>query len=195
MTLEKALGISIETGGGEQFFQSSVVQALFYGLFSAWVSAAQKGKGQAFKLHEASSYLQVPLVIELFEELTTPSRLKNTDLRAPIGWAVEALKRVEPESFLQAFENGQAVQYFYEPFLEKFDKQLREDLGVWYTPQEIVRYQVEKTHELLKSELGVAKGLLDERVVVLDPATGTGSYLVEIGRFLLEQYAGRTLVG
>ena len=194
-SMEKALGISIETGGGEHFFQSSVVQALFYGLFSAWVSAAQKGKGLEFELHEASSYLQVPLVIELFEELTQPSKLKNVNLKLPVEWAVEALKRVVPEPFLKAFDEGQAVQYFYEPFLQKFDKQLREDLGVWYTPREIVRYQVEKTHELLKSDLGITKGLLDERVVILDPATGTGSYLVEIGRFLLEQYASSPLAG
>ena len=194
-SMEKALGISIEKGSGEHFFQSSVVQALFYGLFSAWVSAAQKGKEQDFELYEASSYLQVPLVIELFEELTQPSKLKNVNLKEPVGWAIEALKRVVPKSFLKAFDEGQAVQYFYEPFLQKFDKQLREDLGVWYTPREIVRYQVEKTHELLKSDLGIAKGLLDERVVILDPATGTGSYLVEIGRFLLEHYASNPLAG
>lgn len=193
-SMEKALGISIANSGGEHFFQSSVVQALFYGLFSAWVSAVQKGETQ-FTLQNASSYLQVPLVIELFEELTQPSRLKNLDLASPVTWAIDALKRVVAEPFLRAFEEGQAVQYFYEPFLQKFDKKLREDLGVWYTPREIVRYQVEKTHELLRSELGIAKGLLDERVVILDPATGTGSYLVEIGRFLLEQHAGNPLAG
>ena len=194
-SMEKALGISIKSGGGEHFFQSSVVQALFYGLFSAWVSAVQKGGAQSFELHTASSYLQVPLVVELFEELTQPSKLKKADLALPVSWAIDALKRVEPEPFLKAFEEGQAVQYFYEPFLEKFDSKLRKDLGVWYTPREIVRYQVEKTHDILKTELGIAKGLLDERVVVLDPATGTGSYLVEIGHFMLEQHAGNPLAG
>ena len=44
-----------------------------------------------------------------------------------------------------------AITYFYEPFLEAFDPQLREDLGVWYTPPEIVRYQVQRVHYLLKN--------------------------------------------
>lgn len=194
-SMEKALGISISDSSSGHFFQSSIVQALFYGLFSAWVNAVQRGAGQTFELREASSYLQVPLVVELFEELTQPRRLKNLDLATPVGWAVDALKRVDAEPFLRAFEEGQAVQYFYEPFLEKFDSQLREDLGVWYTPREIVRYQVEKTHGLLQDELGIEKGLLDERVVILDPATGTGSYLLEIGRFLLEKLAGDPFAG
>ncbi len=193
--MEVALGIKIKDKEGERFFKSGVVQAIFYGLFSAWVEAAKQGQEEAFELHGASAYLKVPLVVDLFEEVTQRRKLKNLDLEPPIRWAIDALKRVVPEPFLKAFEEGQAVQYFYEPFLEKFDKQLRKDLGVWYTPREIVRYQVQKTDELLKRELGIAKGLLDERVVVLDPATGTGSYLVEIGRFMLEKLAGNPLAG
>ena len=192
--MEEALGIKIKDKEGEKFFRSGVVQALFYGLFSAWVEAAEAGKGDRLELHEASEYLKVPLVVDLFEEVTQPRRLKNLELRTPIDWAVDALKCVDPEPFLKAFEEGQAVQYFYEPFLEKFDRQLRKDLGVWYTPRESVRYQVEKTHELLRTELGIGKGLLDERVV-LDPATGTGSYLVEIGRFMLQELADHPLRG
>ena len=193
--MEEALGIRIKDKAGEKFFRSGVVQALFYGLFSAWVEAAKQGKGDKLTLYEASEYLKVPLVVDLFEEVTQPRRLKNLELKTPIDWAIDALKRVDPDAFLKAFDEGQAVQYFYEPFLEKFDKQLRKDLGVWYTPREIVRYQVEKTDQLLKDELGIAKGLMDERVVVLDPATGTGSYLVEIGKFMLERLANNALRG
>jgi len=75
-----------------------------------------------------------------------------------------------------------AITYFYEPFLEAFDPQLREDLGVWYTPPEIVRYQVQRVHYLLKTELGRARGLADPEVVVLDPCCGTGAYLLEVAR-------------
>lgn len=76
-SMEKALGISIENGGGQHFFQSSVVQALFYGLFSAWVNSVERDEQPNFALHTASGYLQVPLVVELFEELTQPSKLKK----------------------------------------------------------------------------------------------------------------------
>ncbi|MCA1642237.1 MAG: N-6 DNA methylase, partial [Acidobacteria bacterium] len=80
------------------------------------------------------------------------------------------------------FEQAQAVQYFYEPFLEAFDPELRKQLGVWYTPQEIVRYMVERTDRVLREELGLEQGLADERVYVLDPCCGTGAYLVEVLR-------------
>lgn len=51
-----------------------------------------------------------------------------------------------------------AIVYFYEPFLETFDPNLRKELGVWYTPPEIVRYQVRKVDALLREELGCQLG-------------------------------------
>lgn len=53
------------------------------------------------------------------------------------------------------------MQYFYEPFLEAFDPELRKDLGVWYTPLEVVQYQVARTDWALRNELGLAEGLAD----------------------------------
>ena len=79
-----------------------------------------------------------------------------------------------------------AITYFYEPFLKAFDPQLREDLGVWYTPPEIVRYQVRRIHDLLRTELGRPRGLADPDVVVLDPCCGTGAYLLEVARCIAE---------
>jgi hypothetical protein len=193
--MEEALGIQFEAEKGEHFFRSSLVQALFYGLFSAWVVAAERGTSDTFDLSQASQNLRVPLVTALFDEVARPRRLKDFDLRAPVNWALEALRRVVPEKFIGSFEAGKAVQYFYEPFLANFDPQLREDLGVWYTPHEIVRYQIERTHELLQTELGIAKGLLDDNVTLLDPAVGTGSYLVEVARFMLEKLGNDPLKG
>ena len=83
-------------------------------------------------------------------------------------------------SFFASFEEGHAVQYFYEPFLEAFDPELRKDLGVWYTPPEIVQYMVARVDKVLREELGIADGLADPRVYVLDPCCGTGAYLVEV---------------
>ena len=75
---------------------------------------------------------------------------------------------------------GKAVQYFYEPFLEAFDPELRKQLGVWYTPPEIVQYMVSRVDTVLREELNIADGLADPNVFVLDPCCGTGSYLVEV---------------
>jgi predicted helicase len=53
-----------------------------------------------------------------------------------------------------------AITYFYEPFLEAFDPKLREDLGVWYTPPEIVRHQIRRAQYILKTELKRPRGLI-----------------------------------
>lgn len=90
-----------------------------------------------------------------------------------------------------------AITYFYEPFLQAFDPSLRKELGVWYTPTAIVRYQVGRIDQLLRNELGCDRGFADERVIVLDPACGTGAYLLEVLRYTAEQLesegAGATL--
>ena len=72
------------------------------------------------------------------------------------------------------------MQYFYEPFLQAFDPELRKELGVWYTPPEIVEYMVARVDTVLREELDVPDGLADPRVYVLDPCCGTGAYLVEV---------------
>ena len=51
---------------------------------------------------------------------------------------------------------------------------------MWYTPPEIVKYMVARVDATLRNDLGIANGLADERVVVLDPCCGTGAYLVEV---------------
>ncbi|HLA82835.1 MAG TPA: type ISP restriction/modification enzyme [Thermoleophilia bacterium] len=57
---------------------------------------------------------------------------------------------------------------------------LRKELGVWYTPPEIVEYMVARVDTVLREELDVPDGLADPRVYVLDPCCGTGAYLVEV---------------
>jgi len=74
------------------------------------------------------------------------------------------------------------VLSFGEPFLEAFDPALRKELGVWYTPDEVVKYMVARVDWALREELGIADGLADPSVVVLDPCCGTGAYLVEVLR-------------
>jgi predicted helicase len=58
--------------------------------------------------------------------------------------------------------------------------QLRQDLGIWYTPPVIIKYMVARVDPVLRQELGIADGLADPRVYVLDPCCGTGAYLVEV---------------
>ncbi len=177
--LEQALGMTFEDERGEGFFRSTLVQTLFYGVFAAWVLWARAGKSGQFRWKDAVYELRVPFLRMLFHQLTDPGRLERLNLVDVLDWTEAALERVDREAFLKRFSEGEAVQYFYEPFLEAFDPELRKQLGVWYTPREIVRYMVARVDRALRDDLGIAKGLADDRVVVLDPCCGTGAFLVE----------------
>ena len=182
--LEEALGLKFTAERGEHFFRSTLVQTLFYGVFSAWVLWCKKpqahaGEGQ-FDWRSAAWELHVPMIRALFEEVAKPSRLGPLGLVEVLEWTGQALNRVDRDAFFARFDGGQAVQYFYEPFLQAFDPELRKDLGVWYTPPEIVRYMVARVDAALREELGLPDGLADPNVYVLDPCCGTGAYLVEV---------------
>lgn len=134
----------------------------------------------AFDWRVAEWSLHVPFIRALYEEVATPSKLGPLGLVEVLDWTASALNRVDRATFFHKFQDEHAVQYFYEPFLEAFDPQLRKALGVWYTPPEIVRYQVARVDAVLRDELHLKDGLADPSVVVLDPCCGTGAYLVEV---------------
>ena len=184
--IEQALGMSFEGEDGGRFFRSTLVQTLFYGVFAAWVLWARAGESKRFTWDDTRKYLRAPVLRMLFHQLTDPGRLERLALDDVLDWTEEALDRVDRDAFLQRFSEGEAVQYFYEPFLEAFDPQLRKQLGVWYTPREVVRYMVARVDRALRDDLGIDKGLADERVYVLDPCCGTGAFLVETLRRIAE---------
>lgn len=70
--------------------------------------------------------------------------------------------------------------YFYEDFLATYDPKLRKDVGAYYTPVEVVRAQVRLIDDLLVNRLGKPRGFCDAGVVTLDPAAGTGTYLLGV---------------
>jgi len=181
--LEEALGVSFEGQKGDRFFKSALIQTLFYGIFSAWVlwqKQGTQGKKDKFQWQMAVWHLHVPTIKALFEKVATPTNLGKLDLVEVLNWTGDALNRVDAESFFSQFDEGRAVQYFYEPFLEAFDPKLRKDLGVWFTPPEVVEYMVERVDAVLRDELDIEDGLADSNVYILDPCCGTGAYLVEV---------------
>jgi hypothetical protein len=216
--LEDSLGLRFEGEKGEHFFRSTLVQTLFYGVFSAWVLWARRKdvgplkKSFAEKIHDTqASYavsgpfdwrsahwlLRVPMLRALFVQVADPDRLGSLGLIEVLDWTAAALNRVDRAEFFHSFDEGHAVQYFYEPFLHAFDPELRKELGVWYTPEEIVKYQVERVDAVLRSELDLPDGLADPKVVVLDPCCGTGAYLRAVLRRIaatLHEKGGDALV-
>jgi hypothetical protein len=185
LALEQSLGMKFKGTQGERFFRSTLIQTLFYGVFSAWVLWSKEHlptSRERYNWHEAQWKLQVPMVRTLFERLAGRSTLEPLGLVEVLDWTADALNRVDRAAFFAAFEEGHAVQYFYEPFLEAYDPELRKQLGVWYTPPEIVEYMVSRVDTVLREELELPDGLADPNVYVLDPCCGTGSYLVEVLR-------------
>lgn len=178
--LEEALGVAFENEQGDRFFKSTLIQTLFYGIFSAWVLWHKQGGQGHFNWRTAAWHLHVPMIKALFEKVATPTHLGKLDLVEVLDWTGDALNRVDRTSFFSQFDEGQAVQYFYEPFLEAFDPQLRKELGVWYTPPEIVQYMVARVDTVLREELNIEDGLADPNVYIFDPCCGTGAYLVEV---------------
>ncbi len=200
--LEEAVGLKFEGARGDHFFRSALIQTLFYGIFSAWVlwskSHPPTNKKDRFDWRTSAHYLRVPILRKLFHEVVEPGQLETMDLPEVLDWAGAALNRVDRASFFATFEEGHAVQYFYEPFLEAFDPELRKDLGVWYTPVEVVKYMVARVDSELRHTLGVADGLADPNVYILDACCGTGAYLVEVLRKIAETLrdkGGDALVG
>lgn len=125
-----------------------------------------------------------------------------------VGDVVELLDRANMEEVILDFGDKNPeedpVIHFYELFLSEYDKKQKVSRGVFYTPRPIVSYIVRSVDELLRSEFGLEDGLADtttwremakrhkritipegaspgqDFVQILDPATGTGTFLVEV---------------
>ncbi len=110
------------------------------------------------------------------------------------------------------------IIHFYETFLAQYDKHLRKVRGVWYTPQPVVSFIVRAVDDILKDEFGLPQGLADtsktkikvesqipdarsatgfrmvekevHRVQILDPATGTGTFLAETVKHIHSKFKG-----
>ena len=98
-------------------------------------------------------------------------------LRMPIELLERAIGAVDT---LRLNRQGDPWIYFYEYFLAAYDPKLRNDRGVYYTPVEVVGAQTRLAAELLRTRFGKPLAFAEEGVNVLDPATGTGTYLLSV---------------
>ena len=135
--LEEALGVHFEGHKGARFFHSTLVQTLFYGIFSSWVLwarvatepdkaphlAVDRGSTR-FDWRTAAWHLRAPVMRALFHRLSDPGHLQPLGLVEVLDWTAAALDRVDRSAFFARFHEGEAVPYFYEPFLEAFDPEL-----------------------------------------------------------------------
>ena len=193
--IEKALGVKFDPVRGDAFFRSSLVQTIFYGLFAAWILWCESEDGVMragkFALSDVLEHLTIPIVDALFSSMVMRDVARQTSMRKTIRNSIDVLNRTDRASFFESMSRGEAVAYFYEPFLSSFDPTLRKELGVWYTPPEIVRAMVNKVDKALVEDLGIEDGLADPSVILLDPACGTGAFLIEALKVVIARLHAR----
>jgi len=107
--------------------------------------------------------------------------LTDPNAQAEISASLNLLLRVIAEIPPKALSGPEDPWiYFYEDFLASYDPKLRKDAGAYYTPVEVVHAQVRLIDDLLVNRLGKPLGFADPGVVTLDPAIGTGTYLLGV---------------
>ncbi|MGH2582801.1 MAG: N-6 DNA methylase, partial [Anaerolineales bacterium] len=123
--------------------------------------------------------------------------LGQTGARAELGVGFGLLQRsleaLDPAKFLKS--KPDLWLYFYEDFLAAYDPKLRKDYGVYYTPREVVELQIRLAGELLEKRFGKKMTFADDGVVFLDPAVGTGTYLVAAIKYALDKVQDRSGAG
>ncbi len=171
-------------------------QTIAYGLFTARCF----DKAPPFTRQEAA-YL-VPKTNPFLRD--TFDRIAGIHLDERIVWAVddlaELLNRTDISAILQDFgkrtRQEDPVVHFYETFLAEYDPKMREMRGVYYTPEPVVSYIVRSVDKILQNDFGLPKGLADSskledgshRVLILDPATGTGTFLYNVIKTIFKRY-------
>ena len=153
-----------------------------------------EGGADAFTLENAEAALaaQHNLLARALQVLTDPAA--RADIAASLDLLLRVVAAAAPSAALMTSGDDPWL-YFYEDFLAAYDPRLRKDAGVYYTPVEVVRAQVRLVDDLLVHRLGKPLGFADAGVVTLDPAVGTGTYLLGViehalARVEAEQGAG-----
>ena len=104
--------------------------------------------------------------------------LADQQVRKEINLGIELLERTISAVNVELLKkkDEDVWLYFYEHFLAAYDPQLRKDRGAYYTPVQVIRCQCELVQELLQKKFKRELGFADKKVVLLDPAAGTGAY-------------------
>ena len=162
-------------------FADMYAQTLAYGLFAARCTLPNAAN---FSRHTATEALprSNPFLVQLFHHVASPTL--ETNVTYILDDIATLLRNVPTEMLHTAFAARNHLEdpviHFYETFLAEYDPQRRVDRGVYYTPPQVISYIVKSVDSLLKTELNRPAGLADENTLILDPATGTGGFLLTV---------------
>jgi predicted helicase len=192
----------------EEQFADVIAQTVSYGLLTARLSS--DGQISLKNLVDMVPSTN-PFLKELLQHFLNSAGMKGLfDVdEAGINDVVELLNRANAQAIRNDFgkktDGEDPVIHFYEHFLGAYNKQLKVERGVFYTPQAVVTHIVRSVHQLLQVEFGLEDGLADTStwtdlkkknkalkvpvginpdiepfVQILDPATGTATFLIEV---------------
>lgn len=194
-----------------QGFADVYAQTIAYGMFAARLHDPTLDN---FSRQEAAELIPKsnPFLRKLFGYIAGP------DIDDRIKWVVENLSEIflacNVEEILKNYGKSTKMEdpiiHFYETFLSEYDPKLRKSRGVWYTPQPVVNFIVRAVDDILKTEFDLPQGLADtsktkikvdvqgkkveqevHKVQILDPATGTGTFLAEVVKHIHKKFQGQ----
>ncbi len=179
-------------GLDETKFADMFAQTLVYGLFAARMNHA--GNPAQFSLGGAAQ--EIPQTNPFLRRLFY---YNSFDLGSRLTWLVEGvveiLRHTDIDSILDHFgkrtQQTDPVVHFYETFLRAYDPKLREQRGVYYTPEPVVKYIVRSVDHILKTRFSRPDGLADKDTLILDPAAGTGTFLYYVIEQIKERFEGQ----
>jgi predicted helicase len=192
-------------------FADVYAQTIAYGMFAARLHDPTL---PTFSRQEAAELIPKsnPFLRKLFGYIAGP------DIDDRIKWIVDSLVEIflacNVEEILKNYGKATKMEnpiiHFYETFLSEYDAALRKARGVWYTPHPVVNFQVRAIDEILKTEFNLPQGIADSskikikvnvqgkmveqevhRVQMLDPATGTGTYIAEVITLIYQKFKGQ----
>ena len=162
-----------------EVFSDMYAQTITFGLFVARINSDH----QEFTRHSAHALIPhtIPLLRKVFWILS------GQDVRQHIEWQVDEIAEILANTKIEKiteefFSHGKGrdpIIHFYETFLAEYDSSQREQLGVYYTPQQVVSYITRSLHKILKKDFGKKDGFADRSVITLDPAAGTLTFPAE----------------
>ena len=186
----------------EDEFADWYAQTIVYALFAA---RYHEQNPDTFSRQKAAELIPQsnPFLRKLFQ------RIGVYDLDMRIAWIIDDLVGVfgatDVRTLLDTAKSTahDPIMLFYEDFLTAYDPARRKARGVYYTPSPVVAFIVRAVDELLQCDFGLRDGLADRttlqsksgnpvhRLQILDPATGTGTFLVEVVRAIYRKFAGQ----
>jgi predicted helicase len=192
-------------------FADVYAQTIAYGMFAARShdpSLATFSRQEAYELIPKSN----PFLKKLF------GYIAGLEVDDRIKWIVDDLVNIflacNVDEILKKYGKNTKMEdpiiHFYETFLSEYDPKLRKARGVWYTPAPVVNFIVRAVDDILKSEFDLPQGLADtsktkikvdvqgkkteqevHKVQILDPATGTGTFLAEVIKHIHKKFEGQ----